>query len=268
MDLPIRYKKAQYPEITEKRRPDRAKVWLVTWSELLKIAPELKDFWLDIHNTLDLAEENEDMDTKEIFEKIAQHLQKKYSDLRRGDMIYLQPELGYRNEGIYIYDGEKIQRLTADIIDYGHIPGEFEVITEFPIHYWDGRNHHNDLVYFDVNSYFPDLTLEDIDGFPDENGLMRPYFYFENDEGEGYYILSQLDLSYEDIKKTSNSQIYRAFLKELQKTEFFNSGNDDISLSASELEEMGTDADHVLYLTLNELDLTKEDQEHNLKRRL
>ena len=53
MELPIRYKKKEYPEITERRRPNRAKVWLVSWKEALQVAPQLKDFWLNPGNTID-----------------------------------------------------------------------------------------------------------------------------------------------------------------------------------------------------------------------
>jgi hypothetical protein len=247
---PLNYKHEDYPEIREHRRPDRAKVWLVSAAELLSIEPELANLWPE-HLTLDQVSLT-GIDKRDVFKQIACLLRRREPDLQRGDMVYLEPELGYRNDGIYIYDGRTMVSLTTDIIDYGHIPAEFEVISEFPIHYWEGRNHHNDLVPFDMAINFAGINMDEIQGI--QADIFRPYFYFETDEGEGYYIVAEY---YEaSTQRPSREALYRAFLQQLNRARFFETSpheNEDFDPVSIE-----TDEDHVLYLNLD-LDGYQED---------
>lgn len=54
---------------------------------------------------------------------------------QRGDLVALKKRL-YRNNDLYIFDGEKVIELNYDIDDYGAIPLEFNT-SEFPIGYWN-----------------------------------------------------------------------------------------------------------------------------------
>lgn len=58
------------------------------------------------------------------------------ADLIRGDLVAFESSAGYRNEGIAIYDGNKIINLEDDIDEYDHVPKSFKVIQEFSIKYW------------------------------------------------------------------------------------------------------------------------------------
>lgn len=44
--------------------------------------------------------------------------------IKRGDIVKLQED-GYRNDGVLIWDGEKVRSLQYDIDDYGSVPKEF-----------------------------------------------------------------------------------------------------------------------------------------------
>ena len=57
--------------------------------------------------------------------------------LRRGDIIENIFKSGYRTQGIYMYDGEKIIDLNYEIYDYGSPSKEFMIFNEFPPDYWD-----------------------------------------------------------------------------------------------------------------------------------
>lgn len=48
--------------------------------------------------------------------------------IRRGDIIELTCVSGYRNDGLFIWDGEKVMDLENDIDDYGNVPQEFKVL--------------------------------------------------------------------------------------------------------------------------------------------
>jgi hypothetical protein len=90
--------------------------------------------------------------------------------LKRGDVITIQRNR-YRNDGTVMWDGQKIVLLDYELDDYGYIPAEFSVITEFPISYWN-QDHidHNDLVPF----YHEKLKSEIINNFVHE-----PEFSYE-----------------------------------------------------------------------------------------
>ena len=85
------------------------------------------------------------------------YLKSKNSDLRKGDLVIFDSTTGYRNDGVAIFNGEKILDLYADVDDYGSLPPEFHVIEDqVPINYWTylGDNDttrgitHNNIVWF------------------------------------------------------------------------------------------------------------------------
>lgn len=67
---------------------------------------------------------------------------------KRGDLIGFECA-GYRNTELYIFDGKSIIDLEDDdhLDEYGYIPKQFKVITEFPITYWTDRIGHNNYVW-------------------------------------------------------------------------------------------------------------------------
>jgi hypothetical protein len=73
--------------------------------------------------------------------------------IRRGDVIHLEPSGDYRNDGKFMYDGHNIVPLDYSLDDYGAVPASFQVIREFPIHYWQGIIVHNAIVHFDIRPY-------------------------------------------------------------------------------------------------------------------
>ena len=77
----------------------------------------------------------------EELEKIDKELETLYPGykryLRRGDIIENISKSGYRTQGIYMFDGEKIIDLNYEIYDYGTPSKEFLVFKEFCPDYWD-----------------------------------------------------------------------------------------------------------------------------------
>lgn len=84
-------------------------------------------------------------------------------NLVRGDilvLLFLDP--GYRNDGLMIYDGDNIVKLDDVLDEYGSVPSQFKVITEFPILYWSEIIGHNMIVHFDLKSVGLVATLDQI----------------------------------------------------------------------------------------------------------
>lgn len=77
--------------------------------------------------------ESDDADYEEIFAKTLKLLGDK--NLAKGDLIFFCGD-GYKNDGIAIYDGEKIIQLDYEYDDYGCLPKYFTVITNgVPVDY-------------------------------------------------------------------------------------------------------------------------------------
>jgi len=103
----------------------------------------------------------EPMENKKLDEMLL-YLRDKKTDLIRGDLIVLEANAEYRNDGVYIYNGVRILNLEFDneFDDYGYLPREFRVIEAgVPLDYWEHRGEsypnpirgidHNYLVWFE-----------------------------------------------------------------------------------------------------------------------
>lgn len=126
-------------------------------------------------------------------------------NIKRGDLIRLSSRVGYRNNGVAIYNGKEIIDLESEIDDYGYLPKEFKVIDEFPIGYFhsnfkgtgeteDGYEFitHNSIIWFDHKPYLPEILKNLTIGKPDiaENILYSIIFtYFTYKNGRRYYII-------------------------------------------------------------------------------
>lgn len=78
--------------------------------------------------------------------------------IRRGDIAHFKMMGEYRNDGRYIYNGEKLEELDRDSIDdYGAVPPSYQVINEFPNDYWVDAVDHNWYVWFDPTPYLDQI---------------------------------------------------------------------------------------------------------------
>lgn len=224
---------------------DRASVWLVPTKILLQLEPRLEEIWTEKHfQTLaDLdAIYQQIFSPKKIFAKIIRYLKQTVPNLNRGDLVLLEPELGYRNNGKYFYDGETLMppEMTAD--DAGHIPNEFQVITEFPINYWEGQMDHNSLVPFDVEANFTSIGEEEIVWLPLDQDFEVPYFFFTNEDDETYYLVGDYLWDPNNPQESSREELTSAFVDYLNNAQFLSTHpNEDFVFPLG-------DIDHILYL--------------------
>lgn len=87
---------------------------------------------------------------------------------KRGDVIGVSHQMGYRNQGLYMWTGTKAVYLDSEIDDYGSVPAEFQVGKEFPANYWSGIITHNSIVHVNfgaqaaaqINKFYRDCLLK------------------------------------------------------------------------------------------------------------
>lgn len=163
-----------YIQLAHKPRdPNRCQV------HLLKGPSELMDNY-DFWQFVDLQDEPAFQDA--LTEELRTHL-----DIRRGDVVFIEDYLGYRNNGMMIFNGKRVIPLDSEPDDYGTVPKEFQVITEFPIMYWCDTITHNSYVPFNFSKHIPNPLP--VQFLSHEN---KPYFKFTLTDRFSYYIFPAL----------------------------------------------------------------------------
>lgn len=177
------------------RRPDRAKCYYLNAVRLSAIDGLTKENY----------SEREYMD--EIYNLLVGEF------VRRGDVILLEPFLGYRNDGKLLYDGNQIIDLGREMDEYGNIPEDFQVIEEFPPLYWIDFIEHNEYVPFNFAERLPDASVNTV---REINEVLT--FFFRDAKNNIYAII-------EDEPSDLNSE---QFLNELKEATYFNIFNTKI----------------------------------------
>jgi hypothetical protein len=159
-----------------------------------------------VHYVPETIVSTEDADlTSEELEKGLQYLRSQSADLIYGDLVAFESAIGYRNEGLAIFDGEKIINLDAEPDDYGTLPEKFHVITNgVPIDYWHGSQEpnsaicHNTHVWFDPTPVL-DQCLANIQYSRLQDQQSEKWAIFTTFEYEGRMYRIILDLSPADL---------------------------------------------------------------------
>jgi hypothetical protein len=124
------------------------------------------------------------------------------TDIQYGDLVVFKQHAGYRNEGVVIYDGEKLIDLYADIDDYGSVPPKFKVLqknkygVDIGLHHWHNINNdsdwtgidHNLIVWFDQTKHIDELT-ENLSYDKKLFGIYALYTHLINHNKEKIYIV-------------------------------------------------------------------------------
>ena len=73
-----------------------------------------------------------------------------YTNIARGDTVILESEAGYRNNGIYMWNGNIVISLYTACDDYGSVPPEIEIAddNDFTADSWNNLVDHNNIVWF------------------------------------------------------------------------------------------------------------------------
>lgn len=93
--------------------------------------------------------------------KVIQYL--KDQGIRRGDIVEITEISGYYNLGKAIWDGEKVQQLDEDIVEYGAVPKDFFVGEGFLADHWMDFIEHNNIVH--VNTMNQNIKRQLLDNF-------------------------------------------------------------------------------------------------------
>lgn len=114
-----------------------------------KIEETIPDFDDDDNNDND-----NDSDFYQNYIVALNYLKSMNADLVKGDLILFDCAIGYRNQGVAIFDGEQIIDLEYDVDDYGALPSKFHVIENgVPLNYWSYVGDTDATIGIDHNQY-------------------------------------------------------------------------------------------------------------------
>lgn len=101
---------------------------------------------INLENEID-EDEIEEMSNPETIKIVNQSIR---DQLRRGDLVALSEER-YRNDGVWIWNGNSVEALDYDIDDYGSVPESYRVTADGPFtpDYWLESVDHNCIVHLD-----------------------------------------------------------------------------------------------------------------------
>lgn len=174
---------------------------------------------------------NNDYDNFEDYAKNAMKLLTK-SKLKYGDLILSKPDIGYRNQGVNIFDGVNIVALETEPDDYGCLPKKFTVlqpnflpngkkIKSVRKDYWHAGKHyidHNTYVMFDYTRY----DTQFIDNIIYDNKLTGENEFYTSvvtEDGLTVYLL------FKNMFRCMTIDEWLIIRKELEKNDF-NFSND------------------------------------------
>jgi len=123
-----------------------------------------------------------------------------HSDIKRGDLICFG-ERTYRNENVWIWNGNKIEPLCTDIDDYGSVPPDYKVGKDFPPDFWIGKIDHNSIIWLDEE------TINKIEFIKKEGNTLLATVVIRDEEYKITFWMS--DASLDNL----NKYIYNKSLK-------------------------------------------------------
>ena len=154
-----------------------------------------------------------------MLDKITNYVIDNVPEIKRGDIVSVIPEdERYRNDGLFIWNGEKVIELDFSIDEYGSVPPEFIITyTEFSVDWWRGIIKHNGYIWpsKEIRKKFADAVLSYnpqklLDNLQFGQYLVLNEVEFNLDDNHYLLILSDVD----DEKNPPKEEIMKILLNE------------------------------------------------------
>jgi len=185
-----------------------------------------------------------------------------FPDIVRGDLVVYTNFGEYRNTGVLIYDGVKLNDLFYGIDDYGSLPPEFTPIEEgVPLNYWcvddDNSIIHNSIVWVQFNT-IGNLSVDRIVYTKTDSGdgikyrMYIPFNYggliyrIEYVYQDNLYNSGIIDNDTEFIYEKYQLRIKDMFLKNLHNNVFGTNSGNVVGLEVNNI--FGETKENTLYL--------------------
>jgi hypothetical protein len=111
------------------------------------------------------------------------------NSISRGDIVAINND--HRNDGKFVYNGDKLENLESEVDEEGHIPKKYLAIDEFHIKFWEETIDHNTFVPVKI----PNIKLER----QTDDGNTIIYSFKKNDEKYYLLIFSEEDVTNHNI---------------------------------------------------------------------
>ena len=109
-------------------------------------------FEIEDYSILGLKVESllDDYDDEKLLKKMTAYAKKHFDGIKAGDVVSIESETGYRNEGVFIWNGKKVVNLYTKLDDYGSVPPEIEISddNDLDAYSWERLIDHNKIVWY------------------------------------------------------------------------------------------------------------------------
>ena len=109
--------------------------------------------WIESRRILGRNEPDDD----ELLQKMTAYVKKQvkqnnpaFATIAQGDTVVIESESGYRNTGVFMWNGKKVIDLYTEVDDYGSVPPEIEISddNDFTAYSWENLVDHNNYVWY------------------------------------------------------------------------------------------------------------------------
>ena len=99
----------------------------------------------------------DDLPNDDLLKKMTAYVKKQitqnnhdFVNIASGDTVVLESEAGYRNNGVFMWNGKKVINLYTDVDDYGSVPPEIEISddNDFTAYSWENLVDHNNFIWY------------------------------------------------------------------------------------------------------------------------
>lgn len=131
-----------------------------------------KEFQINVNTGIVPPNDEPNILTPELIQAFETYPQKYL--MKRGDVLHNEFEGDYRNDGRYIFDGNKLIQLGFDYDEYGHPPKEIVAFRDVDSRFYSLA--HNEYIYCD----FSNITFNDIKSIFKKSWYSEYYNHFFN----------------------------------------------------------------------------------------
>lgn len=97
----------------------------------------------------------------------------------KGDVVHFESIASYRNEGIFMFDGNTLVKLNFEIDDYGCVPPYFTPVEDnVPLLYWTDSIDHNSIVWVKTSTIRDNIIMKPKYGCIPGTDINRVYCIF------------------------------------------------------------------------------------------
>ena len=157
-----------------------------------------------------------DLHGDELLKKMTAYVKKQvrqnnpeFVNIALGDVVIIESESDYRNDGVFMWNGKKVIKLYTEVDDYGSVPPEIEIAddNDFTAYSWQDLVNHNNFVWYspEIRDRIKDTLNDHLTAQVNIRGTM---WTFHIDNNQRRFTVEQVKLALDENRVIFNASDY------------------------------------------------------------